>query len=159
MADRLNISKGWLSKTLKVATIPDAVLAAFGSVYDLTMKPAYTLAQALSSEPTAKAITAAARQIAREQAARRTAGQPVLPAPMVLRRLLGAPASDGAEEQAGTFVVTSRLGRPALSIQSANRQGVTIRLHASSGANDEELVAGFRQLLAQLDPSGRGPLR
>jgi len=159
MADRLNISKGWLSKTLKVATIPDAVLAAFGSVYDLTMKPAYTLAQALGSEPAAKAITAAARQIAREQAARRTAGQPALPASAVLRRLLTAPATDDADVQADTFVVTSRLGRTALSLQSANRQGVTIRLHAGSGADEEELVAGFRQLLARLDPPGRRPLR
>jgi ParB family chromosome partitioning protein len=156
MSERLNISKGWLSKTLKVATIPDAVLAAFASVTDLAMKPAYALAQALDDKAVAKAIATAARQIAKEQSARCEAGEPAIPANEVLRRLTEAPRASRNDEAVQSFAFVSRYGRTALSVQSANRNGVIIRLHAGSGADMDELVTGLREALAHLEMIGRG---
>ncbi|MFK3891335.1 ParB/RepB/Spo0J family partition protein [Sphingomonas sp. NPDC079357] len=156
MAERLKLSKGWLSKMLKVATIPDAVIAAFASPSDVQLKPAYALAQALDDRETAKAITGVARQIAKEQVERREAGDLPYPAADVLRRLLDAPKMLAGEEKAEPYRYATRYGRTALTVMSANRQGVTIRLHAGSGADTEELVAALRDALAHLDASGKG---
>jgi ParB family chromosome partitioning protein len=155
MAERLNISKGWLSKTLKVATLPDAVIAAFSSIHDVAMKPAYTLALALGDKAAAKSIVAMAKQIGREQAALKEVGRAGIPAAEVMRRLLESPRAAKNQEPI-SFVFESEYGRVALSVQSANRQGVTIRVHAGSGAGVEELVDGFRKALDHLELVGQG---
>ncbi|MBD8737413.1 ParB/RepB/Spo0J family partition protein [Sphingomonas sp. CFBP 13706] len=154
MADRLKVSKGWLSKMVKVAQIPDAVIAAFASPADVQLKPAYALAQALDDKAATKAIQGAARELAREQAARRDRGAAPYPAADVFRRLLDAP--NDPVDSAPPFTWTTPHGRPGLSVQSSNRQGVTIRLHAGSGAETDELVDALRQALAHLEAEGRG---
>jgi ParB family chromosome partitioning protein len=146
--------KAWLSKMVKVAQIPDAVITAFASPSDVQLKPAYALAQALNDKVAAKAIQGAARDLAREQAARRDRGAPPYPAGDVLRRLLEA--SNDPTDAAPPFTWTTPSGRPGLSIQSSNRQGVTIRLHAGSGAGNDELVNALRQALVHLEAEGRG---
>lgn len=156
MAERLKLSKGWLSKMLKVATIPDAVIAAFASPADVQLKPAYALAQALDDKDTAKAVTAMARQVTKEQAARHEAGNLPYPAADVLRRLLDAPKMLSGEERPEPYRYATKYGRTALTVQSANRQGVTIRLHAGSGADTDELVTALRDALAHLEATGKG---
>jgi ParB family chromosome partitioning protein len=41
-------------------------------------------------------------------------------------------------------------------VLSSNRNGVTLRLHAGSGASESELVRLLREALASLAASGRG---
>ncbi len=154
MAERLKVSKGWLSKMVKVAQIPDVVITAFASPADVQLKPAYALAQALDDKVAAKAIQSAARDLAREQAAQRDRGALPYPPADVLRRLLEA--SNDLADAAPPFTWTTPHGRPGLSIQSSNRQGVTIRLHAGSGAGNDELVDALRQALVHLEAEGRG---
>lgn len=156
MAERLKLSKGWLSKMLRVAAIPDSVIAAFASPAEVQLKPGYALAQALDDKDAAKAIVAMARQIAKEQAGRRDASEPPYPAADVLRRLLDAPAFLSGDEKPQRYSYSTKYGRPALTVQSANRQGVTIRLHAGSGADTDELVVALREALAHLEAKGQG---
>lgn len=153
MAERLKLSKGWLSKMIKVAGIPDAILAAFASPADVQLKPAYPLAQALDDKTAARAIHAEARTLAREQAERRAAGLVAIGAADVIRRLVAAPSGAAAQGPICSFAVN---GRAALSVLSANRQGVTIRLHAGSGADAEQLAQALRDALEQLERDGRG---
>jgi ParB family chromosome partitioning protein len=157
MAERLKLSKGWLSKMIKVAGIPDSVIAAFASPDDVQLKPAYALAQALDDKMVAKAIVAAAKQIAAEQQALRASDAPALPAPDVLRRLLDAPHADSTvPDKPAPFVWTMPHGRPALSVQSVNRQGITVRLHAGSGADIEDMTNALREALRHLERQGQG---
>ena len=156
MAERLKLSKGWLSKMIKVAGIPDAVIAAFASPGDVQLKPAYALAQALDDKGVAKAITGIAKQVATEQAARRGEGLPPYPAADVLRRLLDTPAFLRGEDKPEPYRYATRHARTALTVLSANRQGVTIRLHAGSGADTDELVSALRDALVHLEASGKG---
>lgn len=153
MAERLKLSKGWLSKMLKVASLPDAVIAAFASPAEVQLKPAYPLAQALDDETRADAIQQEAQRISAEQAERREAGQPPLPSPEVIARLLAAGCSDGAQAK---LMLEGAFGRPAVTVQSANRQGVTLRLHAGHGLSNEELLDRVREALATLGDGGRG---
>ena len=156
MSERLKLSKGWLSKMIKVAGIPDTVIAAFASPADVQLKPAYALAQALDDKGHARAIAAMAKQVAREQAARRGDGKLPYPAANVLRRLLDAPAAGVGDDKPEPYRYATKYGRTALTVQSANRQGVTIRLHAGSGADTDELVTALRDALAHLEATGKG---
>lgn len=152
MAERLNVSKGWLSKMLRVATLPDAVIAAFASPADVQLKPGYTLVQALDHDDTGT-IPAEAGRIAHEQEQRVTGGLPPLPAADVVRRLLDAPKQDRSDPFT-RYRHDGADGRPAISVQVINRQGVTIRLHRGSGLGADDLSAMFRALLTRLDSDG-----
>lgn len=154
MAERLKLSKGWLSKMVRVAGIPDSIVAAFAAPDDVQLKPAYALAQALDDKTAARAIAAEARHIAAQQEQLRAAGAAPLSPADVLRRLLAAPR--GVGDKAERYQLASRFGRPLLTVQSANRQGVTLRLHAGSGAGEEELIDAVRAALHELEQSGKG---
>ena len=153
MAERLKLSKGWLSKMLKVASLPDAIIAAFGSPAEVQLKPAYALAQALDDEARAAVTAIAARRVAREQDERRAAGEPALLARQVIALLLDA-GRDYARP--APLVIAGAHGRPAVSVKSNTRQGVTLRLHAGHGLSEEELIEQVRDALHALEQDGRG---
>jgi len=156
MAERLKLSKGWLSKMIKVAGIPDDIIDAFPSPADVQLKPAYPLAKALDDSNAAPAIGAEAARLATTQRERRAAGAPPIPAAEVLKRLLDAPRIAISQPKEEPFTWVTRYGRPALTVQSANRQGVTIRFHAGSGADMETLGQALRDALEHLERQGLG---
>lgn len=156
MAERLNISKGWLSKTLKAASLPDAVLCAFASFADINLKPAYNLALLCDDKTAAKAVFAEAKQIASEQAVLRKSGSTLLNATQVMQRLTDAPHKSEAPKAGALLTLPGKHGRTAVTVQSVGRQGVNIRLHAGSGADIDELVEIFRRTLQQLEAMGQG---
>ncbi len=153
MADRLKLSKGWLSKMLKVAALPDTIVAAFASPADVQLKSGYTLAQALGEPKRSGRITAEAEALAAEQKMRRTDGRPGLPAAEVVRRLLDAHRTNAATD---VYVLTNAHGRKVLTVQSANRQGMTVRLHAGSGLSPTEMGQMLSDALKALELEGRG---
>jgi ParB family chromosome partitioning protein len=155
MAERLKLSKGWLSKMVKVATIPDAVIAAFASPDEIALGPAYLLAQSLDGSG-ARSIRATAGRIEMEQVNRRAAGRPPLPAADVMRQLMAASEGGDGADRPTLFSWMSRLGRPGLSVLSANRKGVTVRLHAGSGASPSDLADALREALRDLEKNGMG---
>ncbi|WCT80252.1 ParB/RepB/Spo0J family partition protein [Novosphingobium humi] len=148
MAERLKLSKGWLSKMLKVAALPDAVVAAFASPADVQLKPAYPLAQAMDDKAAAAAILREAKALAAEQK------QAPIPAAQVIARLMAAPRGDKAPASP-LYMWCSKHGRTGLSVLSANRQGATLRVHAGAGAEIEELVNAFREALLTLEAKGK----
>jgi ParB family chromosome partitioning protein len=156
MAERLKLSKGWLSKMIKVAGISDAIIDAFASPADVLLKPAYALAQALDDGRAAHAIASEASRLASEQRALRAAGASPIAASDVLKRLLDAPRVAQSAPRQEPYSWTTRHGRPALTVQSVNRQGVTIRLHAGSGADVEMLTQALRDTLEHLEQQGMG---
>jgi ParB family chromosome partitioning protein len=160
MAERLNLSRGWLSKMLTVAALPDWAVAAFASPADIQLKVCYGLAQklaALASDgaPALKKVKAEAGALAGEQTERRKVGQPGVPSGEVVRRLLAAAQESGGEGDP-LFRADSVHGRLAVSVLSANRNGATVRIHAGSGASDEEIVALVADALGALKAKGKG---
>ncbi|HEY6869140.1 MAG TPA: ParB/RepB/Spo0J family partition protein [Novosphingobium sp.] len=153
MAERLRLSKGWLSKMLKVAQLPDGVIAAFASPAEVQLKPAYPLAQAFDDKARAATILGEARKLAAEQAEARRRGYGAVPAPDVIKRLL---AAGPARNSPSPLVIAGAHGRPAVTVRSAGRQGVTLQLHAGHGLDQSDLIERVRSALAQLDSEGRG---
>jgi ParB family transcriptional regulator, chromosome partitioning protein len=154
MAERLRLSKGWLSKMVKAGSIADDVLAAFPDLSALTLNPAYALATAMDEAERAKTIRYVAGRIAEKNAAAKEDGRPPLPHAEVYAQLMGA-GLVGPEPQV-LYEAKSRHGRTSMAVTAANRQGVTIRVHAASGCSEDDLVEQFRAALAHHLPKAGG---
>lgn len=160
MAERLNLSRGWLSKMMTVAALPEWAIAAFASPADIQLKVCYQLAQRLTAlaEDNPKALKKAkaeAEAVASEQSRRRKHGESLIPSNEVTRRLYDA-SQDTAGEGEPLFRADSVHGRAAVSVLSSNRNGATVRIHAGSGASDAEIVAMVADALAALKSKGKG---
>lgn len=153
MAERLKLSKGWLSKMLKVASLPDGVISAFGSPAEVQLKPAYPLAQAMSDPERAAAIRKEARKLAARQARLKQEGESPLPSAIVLSRLMVAGVENAGDEP---LVFDGAHGRKAVTVSTVNRQGVTMKLHAGHGLSRKELVQRINDALMTLEEEGRG---
>lgn len=157
MASRLKLSKGWLSKMLKVASLPDAVISAFASPADVQMNPAYRLAQLLDNRELAPAILRVAKTLSRQQDEQRKAGNPAIRANEVVARLMAATTIKD-DDIPREIVLEGRGGRPAVTLRSINRQGVTVRFHAGSGLHVDAMLELVRKALEQLEDEGRSVL-
>jgi ParB family transcriptional regulator, chromosome partitioning protein len=155
MAERLKLSESWLSKMLKVATLPDSVISAFASVDDIQLKPAYPLAQFCANPMNNKIAIQRALKIRDEQEMRRLNDKTPLPANEVIRQIIQGNREDASPSPA-LYEAKSNFGRTMLSLLSQNRQGLTLRLHAGSGATHEELAIELRRLLELLEADGKG---
>ena len=160
MAERLRLSKGWLSKLMTVAALPDWIVAAFSSPSDIALTVCYPLAQRMATvlsernrETIAKFQTVA-KALSAEQAARKLAGSAPIQATDVVSRLLASDAETVSDEALIKFETAA--GRTALSVLSSNRNGVSIRLHAGSGASEADLGKMLKQALEALDKQGKG---
>lgn len=154
MAERLKLSKGWLSKMLKAAAIPDVVLAAFSDLGELTLNPAYALASALDDKARADAIVAEAEAIASLNAAATAVGSPPLPGATVLKRLMAASTAPVASATDMRMEIAGQFGRPILAVRSVTRQGVTLHLPTGAGASDEQLQKALQTVLEALRQNG-----
>jgi len=146
MADRLGVSKGWLSKMVRVAALPDEIVAAFASPADLRMKPAYALSVILEPTTARFAAIATARQITRAQLARNEEGAAPYPPAEVYRLLIDA--AKGDEPAADEFSFRGPTGLPALSVVANGSNGMTIKVHSDGGAGRAELLRAFELALA-----------
>jgi len=152
MAERLKISKGWLSKMLAVAELPDSVVEAFALPADLQLKPAYALAQFLNHPAQSRRMVAEAQKLAHSQAERRARADAPLPAATVYARLTLAALDKDIE--ATLPLAYSDLGRPILTIAAANRRGLTLKLHPGSGAKRADILAALEQALDEAERRG-----
>jgi ParB family chromosome partitioning protein len=155
MAERLKLSKGWLSKMLKAATIPEAILGAFADWRELTLNPAYKLALTLEDAARLQTITAEAKAIAAENARSAAQDVPALPGPQVLHRLLTAttqpPLPQGRHLR---MEVNGPHGRAILAVKGVNRHGITLHVPLASGADDEQIAQAVREVLNTLRMNG-----
>jgi len=90
MAERLDVSKSWLSRYLELARLPAALVAAFGSPHVLGISHGAALAPLLRVPARRDRLLAAAEDLAAEQARLAASGMPPLKPGTVLRRLAAA---------------------------------------------------------------------
>lgn len=152
MAERMNVSKGWLSKMLKITAIPQEILTLFADLHELSLNAAYKLATAMEDSQRATAILAQAKTIANEQASEGPASS--LTAAAILNLLMSAHPPRNQEPIDYALDITHHNGRPILSVKSVNRQGVTVHLPAASGATDDDLMAALKTALDHLRSKG-----
>lgn len=154
MAERLKVSKGWLSKMLKAATIPDDILSAFTTLGELTLNPAYALATALDDPSRSEAIRKEAATLTRENATLQSTESPALSGSTVLKRLMAATETKKFPAKSLNIDVPGRFGRPIMTLKTVSRQGVTLHLPAGAGADDKQLQEALQSVLDTLRENG-----
>ena len=141
MAERLKLSKGWLSKLLTMATLPDEVVAAFADPATIPVRGGYELA-VKAGGPEAAALLAEAKAIAGEQRKARKAELPPIDAPSVLRRLLAAGLTR-VGNKGEAVLVSAADGRAALTLQGRRGRVLTLRVDLDAKVDRAALVEGL----------------
>lgn len=90
MAERLEVSEGWLSRYLNLARLPDQVVAAYQSIREIKELHARVLKPLLANPKVSPSILAAARDLAEKQAAARKGQGAPIEASAVLSSLRSA---------------------------------------------------------------------
>lgn len=154
MAERLKLSKSWLSRMLAAAAIPDKVLEAFANLHELSLSGAYKLALALEDKERAAHILREAIAIEARNNNDAVSALPHIPGKVVLERLLAAGSEADSGKDAEAITVMGKHGRTILSVKAVSRQGITLHLPMASGADDADIAAAVAKVLADLRAQG-----
>ncbi|MEM6388580.1 MAG: ParB/RepB/Spo0J family partition protein [Pseudomonadota bacterium] len=151
MAERLEVSEGWLSRYLQLARLPDEVIAAFASIRDIRELHARGLKPLLVKPADRGAVFGEAEQIAKEQqAARDGQGAPV-EAAKVLARLKGAARPPASKPKSTTKTYgSSPVDTPLI----ARRAGRKTMIEVPDSLSRAALETAFAQFLD--DRFGKG---
>ncbi len=93
MAERLQVTKSWLSRYLELARLPEPVIAAFGAMQAIGISHAAQLAPLMRTAEERDALLAEAQSVAEEQTSRQGQGRELLPPAGVVQRLAQAARS------------------------------------------------------------------
>ncbi len=145
MAERLEVSEGWLSRYLALARLPAAVVAAYASIRDIKELHARVLKPLLADPKLAPAVLSAADALAEAQAAARAGQGGAVEAAQVLARLKAA------------TLAPKRIPKPAAvfggldegSGITLHKRGTKVVLEFSDKLSDTALRAAFDAYLAQ----------
>jgi ParB family transcriptional regulator, chromosome partitioning protein len=154
MAERLNLSAGWLSKMLSFASIPPRILEAFPQPGDLSLKQGYRLFQAVAMPESEKRAIAEADAIVEKRTELEASGSETSQTTDVLSRLLKAAAGvhDVPSEPLRYFYD----GKAVVTVLDDNRNGVRIQVHNGTGADIDAIVESVRQALIASRVNGAG---
>jgi ParB family chromosome partitioning protein len=144
MAERLQVSPGWLSRYLGLARLEGAVVAAFASIRDLKELHARILKPLMASAEARSAVLAEADALAAEQAAARAGQGAAIPAAQVMARLKAAATPPKARKAADAHY---RGPGQAEGVQM-RRKGQRVLLEFDRGLSDDAVRAAVEAFLS-----------
>jgi ParB family chromosome partitioning protein len=148
MAERLQVSKSWLSRYLELAKLPEWVVASFGSTSVIGISHAAKLAPLLRAPVSRRAMEEAAEPLAAEQALRGEAGKRLIAPAQVVSRLTERKRSP--VKQTRQAVVTDSEQRVVARAERSRVGAITISIPARADVDAEELLAAIGRLLSEL---------
>lgn len=150
MAERLQVTRSWLSRYLKLAKLPPEVLAAYGTPHALGISHAARLAPLLRVPATRTRVFDAAQAIVLEQRLRTAKARPAIGAAEVTRRLTEivkparkAPRRAEARDTTGRLIAKAERGRGG---------AVTIVIARPDSVDGADLLNGIKGMLERLSP-------
>lgn len=153
LAEFLGVSASKISRCLKIAEIPESVLAAFAELKDVGQHNAPKIISALEKGGRARAaLLAEADVIAAEQRDLLDAGKAPHGGAKVTSRLLAA--TDKRKRPKGPVASFGPSAKPHLELRNKNAQGLTIYIPHARGASVEELQSHFSRLLEEHHQKG-----
>lgn len=149
MAERLNVSKSWLSRYLELAKLPPVIVGAFGSPAALGISHAAKLAPLLRIPVSRKRMEETAEALGAEQAIRRAAGRVPMPAAEVVTMLVEAKRKPKPKLRHAAVTAAEDPKRVIASGTRTETGALTITIPASQ-RDPAVILASIRDLLAQL---------
>lgn len=150
MADRLAISKQYLHNLLQLAELPDEVVAAFASPFDLKVSHGMKLSPLAKSAEQRDALLVAAQSIRKEQDERETQGLAPIEGAQVFQRLIGltqrAPAPAASRKSRSTFHAASGAAIGEI-LSDSKAKGLTITINPGAAVDLEEILSSLRPLI------------
>jgi len=162
MAERLEVSKTWLSRFLDLARLPADIVAAFGDVRDLRENHAREIKPLLSAAETRAQVMAEARRIATLQTEARTRGERPIDAGKVmsaLKRSVGGSPQRSGRSDASAFQVASGSGAALFTVARTAPHKVVLELALDAQASNGEFLSAFERELNRLRPQAANACR
>jgi ParB family chromosome partitioning protein len=155
MAERLEVSKTWLSRFLDLAKLPVDIIEAFGDVRELRENHAREIKPLLAVTASRPRVMAEAKRLAALQATARETGEGALEAPKVILALKRAasdlaPAPGGA--RAAASVITNAAGAALFTLAPKGAKKVVLELALDADASNEDFHLAFQTELDRLRP-------
>ena len=159
MAERLEVSKSWLSRYLELARLPSEVLTAFASPHAVGISHAATLAPLLRAEDQKARIIAEAQRLTTQQSERAAQGETAIPPAAVTQRLAAAARVAAAGRKIVNpheHVVRSAEGVIVARGHRAERGGVvTINLPTPARHARSVLLGAVEEILDRMSPGAK----
>ena len=159
MAERLEVSKSWLSRYLDLARLPADVVAAFGSPHVIGISHGAALAPLLRDPVRSERLLAEARTLGAEQVDLLARGAAAIVPAAVVQRLVGATRESSSARSAGPIaehIVRASDGAMVAKGQRASRRGgVTITIPAPAKQDRTALMSALAEILDRLGQAGR----
>ena len=149
MAERLQVTKSWLSRYLELARLPGFVIEAFGSTTVIGISHAAKLAPLLKAPFTRKQVEEAAVVVAAEQALRRSSNRAPLSASQVTTKLMTKPSAP-ADTVTRAAVMDDRK-RVLVSGERAASGMITIRMTPLAQRQKKIALDAVEELLNRLE--------
>lgn len=147
MAQRLEVSEGWLSRYLQLAKLPEEIVQAYGSIRDIKELHARQLKPLMGDEAGHKTILKAAAAIAEYQGKARAGQGVLLDGAQVLNKLKGSVVPPkGAKAPDRVFGGLSEKGRVSM-----RKSGRKVVLEYDADLSATALRAVFEQILQEAE--------
>ncbi|MFZ3482154.1 ParB/RepB/Spo0J family partition protein [Sphingomonas sp. 3-13AW] len=150
MAERLGVTKSWLSRYLDLAKLDAEIISAFASPYQIGVFHAAQIAPLLKKEATKPLLIEEARKLAAEQEGARATGRDLYPPKEIVRRLVSSTETKRPERKKEPINLLSAGGRPMMTITHDGAGGLRLRLIPKSGATRKELMEAFAKAISDL---------
>lgn len=156
MAERLEMSKGYLSRLLDLAKLPEEVVAAFGDILVLRENHARELKPVLAQNPSRGRVISAAKKLAKEQEARKASAEPLVEPRAVVTTLKAAGADTGEAKPApeGPRVVKNAADVALFTAKPKAGRKLVLELALDAAAPTADFLAAIEQELARLRAPG-----
>ncbi len=155
MADRLQVSKGWLSKYLDCARLPREIVDSFGSPHLISIRNSADITPMLRLDHQRAAVIKESGLITEEQAVRAAKGEEYLPPVTVVGRLLraGRNAMHAKPAKAAPRKHDVRRADGVLLLQGVRAprgSRLEVTVPSAEKFSRDELVAAFAALIDEL---------
>jgi ParB family transcriptional regulator, chromosome partitioning protein len=150
MADRLQVTKSWLSRYLDLARLPDEILACFASPHVIGISHAAAIAPLLNHPLSRPRVVEEAAALTNEQGVRREAGTTLLTPSVIVARLSQAGRGKSKpvqrEEQ-----IKDQSGKIILRARREGRAGVVFTVPTATTADRKAVISAIDRYLQNLN--------
>jgi ParB family chromosome partitioning protein len=162
MADRLRVSKSWLSRYLELAKLPPEILGCFDSPHAIGISHAAALAPVLGRPRERDVVLEEASALCAELQSRRQQGIPALPSAQVVARLLSAGAKR-PKPSVRSWEIRDEDGRLLLKARLESERGLVFSVSKNRIRDRAQVLQAVDQCLQEFaatdDKGTLGPLQ
>ncbi len=149
MAQRLEVSEGWLSRYLDLAALPAEIVRSFGDVTEIKTKHGRDLKPYLKDRRSNSCLLVEANEIELQQTKRLQEGRAPMAGASVVRALIASTTTKKPSKRGALAEYTAENGTPMLSVNRQGQSGLVLRVLPNSGASKTELLRACKQALEE----------